>query len=187
MNGPAVLDNPFAGIRLLLLDCDGVLTDGRLYFGTDGTEIKAFHTRDGYGLKAVMAAGITVGVVTGRRSDALRRRLDELSVPWLWEGVSDKAALLTEITQKTKISKEHAAFIGDDVPDLSIMSRVGCAVAVADAHPAVIAAARVVTGAPGGQGAVREVCDRLLAAASPRETKPAAVDETDSCVSESGT
>ena len=143
------------GIRLLILDVDGVLTDGRLYFDAKGETLKVFHVRDGHGIKMAQRGGIEVALVSGRRSDAAFHRARELGVTRFYEGVRDKAAILEEL---------QAAAVGDELVDLPLFHRVGLGVAVADAVPEVRAAAHWVTILPGGQGAVREVCDLLLKA-----------------------
>lgn len=169
---PAVLDGndpqlvrTAAEIRLLVLDVDGVLTDGRLYYDDHGAETKAFHVRDGYGIKRVLGAGIAVVVISGRRSAAVERRLAELGVEHALLGREDKDQALAEIRAALKLADASAmACIGDDVPDLPLISSAALGIAVADAHPAVLAAATWQTRAPGGHGAVREVCDLLVAA-----------------------
>jgi 3-deoxy-D-manno-octulosonate 8-phosphate phosphatase (KDO 8-P phosphatase) len=151
-------------IQLLLLDVDGVLTDGSIIYNDDGSETKIFNARDGFGLKLVMSAGIKVGIVTGRSSQALHHRCDNLGIDLLFEGVGDKAQMLEEIVAKTGITTEHIAFVGDDLPDLPIMKHAGLSIAVADAHEIVRQKADWTTLAQGGQGAVREVCEALLTA-----------------------
>jgi len=151
-------------IRLLILDVDGVLTDGRLYFGPKGETLKVFHVRDGHGIKMAQRAGIEVAFVSGRRSDAAYHRAKELGISRFHEGVRDKVAVLEEIMAAMQIETSQVAVVGDDVVDLPIMSRAGLAVAVADAVPEVVTAAHWVTTNPGGRGAVREVCDLLLKA-----------------------
>ncbi|ROR29762.1 KdsC family phosphatase [Inmirania thermothiophila] len=153
-----------AGIRLLVLDVDGVLTDGRLYVDEAGRETKAFHVRDGHGIKLAHRAGIAVALVSGRRSGAVDARAAELGIGHVCAGVEDKAAALARLCRETGIDAAAAACVGDDVVDLPMMAAAGLAVAVADAHPAVLARAHWVTSRPGGAGAVREVCDLLLAA-----------------------
>jgi 3-deoxy-D-manno-octulosonate 8-phosphate phosphatase (KDO 8-P phosphatase) len=153
---------PLAQIRLLILDVDGVLTDGRLYFGNQGETLKVFHVRDGHGIKLLMAAGVRVAAVSGRRSKAAAARLRELGVPIFIQGCSDKLRALSRLTQKWNIDPLHCACIVDDTPDLPLMSAVGLAAAVADAHPVVLSAAHWVAGTAGGLGAVRELCDALL-------------------------
>ncbi len=149
-------------VRLLLLDVDGVLTDGTIIYNEDGSETKHFHVRDGLGIRLLMDAGIRVAIVTGRTSRALHHRCRNLGVEDIYDGVGDKGALLSRIEARTGIPPEKMAFVGDDLPDLALMRRVGVSVAVADAHDMVKGAADMVTSAPGGKGAVREVCERIL-------------------------
>ncbi len=157
------LDN-LSSIELLLLDVDGVLTTGQVVYNDSGEEIKAFSVKDGLGLRLAMDNGVRVGIVTGRSSGALWHRCRNLRIDLVFDNVSDKAARLADITAKTGLALEQMAFIGDDLPDIPLMRRVGLAVAVADAAPEVIAAADLVTAAPGGSGAVREICEKLLKA-----------------------
>jgi len=158
-----------ATVELLVLDVDGVLTDGRLIYDAHGGESKAFHVRDGFGIKQLQAAGIRVAVISGRRSAAVETRLAELGVTIAALGRDDKLAALLEITAGLGIDDlNHIACVGDDVPDLQIISEVGLGIAVADAHPRVLAQAHGRTRLAGGKGAVREVCDLLLAARSDR-------------------
>lgn len=151
-----------AQIRLLILDVDGVLTDGRLWFGPDGEMLKAFHVRDGVGIKAVLGAGIEVGIISGRRSTAVERRAAELGLHHVRQGCDNKAEALRALAAAVGVPLAATACVGDDTPDLPMMALVAMPVAVADAHPDVLAAARHVTRAAGGAGAVREVCDLLL-------------------------
>ena len=153
-----------AGVALVVLDVDGVLTDGRLWFGPDGETLKAFHVRDGHGIRMLIAAGIRVAVISGRRSLAVTERMRELGVTDVAQGVADKAGALGELLTRSSIDARQVACLVDDTPDLELMAAVGLAAAVADAHPAVLAAASHVTRSPGGRGAVREFCDWLLAA-----------------------
>ena len=141
-----------------------MLTDGRLYFDAKGEALKVFHVRDGHGIKLAQRAGIEVALLSGRRSDAAYHRARELGINRFHEGLRDKVAVLEEIMAAMEIEASQAAMVGDDLVDLPIMSRVGLAVAVADAVPEVLAAAHWVTSLPGGQGAVREVCDLLIKA-----------------------
>jgi 3-deoxy-D-manno-octulosonate 8-phosphate phosphatase (KDO 8-P phosphatase) len=157
-----------AQLQLLILDVDGVLTDGRLYFGSKGEALKVFHVRDGHGIKLLMAAGVHVAAFSGRRSAATAARMRELRVPTLVQGCSDKLAALHKLTNRLKIDPLNCACIVDDTPDLSLMSAVGLAAAVADAHPIVLSAAHWVSRAPGGLGAVRELCDAILRARAER-------------------
>jgi 3-deoxy-D-manno-octulosonate 8-phosphate phosphatase (KDO 8-P phosphatase) len=153
-----------ARVRLLVLDVDGVLTDGRLYYGARGEALKVFHVRDGLGLKLVAAAGITVAVISGRRSGMTVKRCRELGVQHLLQGVEDKLAAFETLRGRLGVAPRACACVGDDVPDVPLMHEVGLAFAVADAHPHARNAAHVVTRLPGGAGAVREVCDYLLEA-----------------------
>lgn len=151
-------------VRLLLLDVDGVMTDGRLIYNADGTESKAFYARDGLGLKLLMAAGVKVGVVTGRICEAAVHRCRSLGIELIFSGVTEKAAVLPEIVEKTGVRPDQMAFVGDDLIDLPLMRRVGVGIAVADAHELVLAAADMVLTKNGGFGAVREVCEEILVA-----------------------
>jgi 3-deoxy-D-manno-octulosonate 8-phosphate phosphatase (KDO 8-P phosphatase) len=153
-----------ADIALVIFDVDGVLTDGRLLFGPDGETLKSFHVRDGHGIRMLIAAGIRVAVISGRRSTAVTVRMRELGVTDVAQGVNDKSRALNELLTRTGIEPRHAACLVDDTPDLELMAAVGLPAAVADAHPKVLAAASHVTRACGGQGAAREFCDWLLAA-----------------------
>jgi 3-deoxy-D-manno-octulosonate 8-phosphate phosphatase (KDO 8-P phosphatase) len=159
---------PLAKIELLILDVDGVLTDGRLYFGARGEALKAFHVRDGHGIKLIMAAGVQVAVFSGRRSAATRSRMRELGVPTVVQGCSDKLLALVKLTKRLKVDPLHCACIVDDTPDLPLMSAVGLAAAVVDAHPVVLSAAHWTSRSPGGFGAVRELCDAILRARAGR-------------------
>lgn len=162
---------PLASIRLLVLDVDGVMTDGRLYIGPDGEYGKCFHVRDGYGIRAVLAAGIEVAVLSGRRSQALQRRCEELGIRHVHQGVEDKGAQLARLTSRLGLAARECAYIGDDAPDVPVLRQVGLAIAVADAHPLALAVVHRRTRRAGGEGAVREVCDWLLAARA--RAKPA--------------
>ena len=150
------------GIGLLVLDVDGVLTDGRLYFGARGETLKAFHVRDGHGIRAVRAAGIEVAIVSGRRSPMVRARARELGIRHVQQGIQDKLAAVRALLRSLELSFAECACVGDDEPDVALMRAARLAIAVADAHPAARAAAHVITRLPGGSGAVREACDLLL-------------------------
>ena len=158
---------PAAEIALVVLDVDGVLTDGRLWFGPEGEQLKVFDVRDGHGIRRLIEAGIRVAVISGRRSAAVDARMRELGVKDVAQGVADKAQALAELLRREGIESRHAACLVDDTPDLGLMAAVGLPAAVADAHPDVLTAARHVTRARGGRGAVREFCDWLLAARGP--------------------
>jgi 3-deoxy-D-manno-octulosonate 8-phosphate phosphatase (KDO 8-P phosphatase) len=157
---------PASSVALVVLDVDGVLTDGRLWYGPEGESLKAFDVRDGYGIKQLIAAGIGVAVISGRRSAAVTTRMRELGVADVAQGVADKARALAELLRRNAIDARRVACLVDDTPDLGMMAAVGLPAAVADAHPEVLAAARHVTRSRGGCGAVREFCDWLLAARS---------------------
>jgi 3-deoxy-D-manno-octulosonate 8-phosphate phosphatase (KDO 8-P phosphatase) len=150
-------------IRLLVLDVDGVLTDGRLYFGPRGEALKAFHVRDGVGLRELQRAGLEIAVISGRRSPMVAARCRELGVRHVVQGVGDKLAALTRLCVRLKLTPAACACVGDDLPDVPVMRVAALSFAVADAHRAARRAADVVTRLPGGRGAVREVCDHLLA------------------------
>lgn len=153
-----------ADVRLLVLDVDGVLTDGRLHFTARGEEFKTFHVRDGAGIKHLMGAGVQVAVISGRESKAVERRMSELGVTWVRQGIDDKRAALQELLDILGLGPQAVAVVGDDTPDLPMFERVRLAIAVADAHVAARNAAHHVTLARGGFGAVREVCDLILEA-----------------------
>lgn len=159
---------PLERIRLVVLDVDGVLTDGRLYYQSGGEALKVFHARDGLGLKLLMRAGIKVGVISGRTSDAVAIRCRELGIDCLEQGCEDKVAALDRLLKRLSLSAAEVLCVVDDTSDLPLMRAVGHAVAVADAHPEVRRAADRTTVASGGHGAVREVCDWLLAAGGSR-------------------
>jgi 3-deoxy-D-manno-octulosonate 8-phosphate phosphatase (KDO 8-P phosphatase) len=159
---------PPADVSLVVLDVDGVLTDGRLWYGPDGESMKVFDVRDGHGIKSLIAAGIGVAVISGRRSGAVTARMRELGVTDVAQGVADKARALAELLKRNAIEAKRVACLVDDTPDLGLMAAVGLPAAVADAHAEVLAAAKHVTRANGGRGAVREFCDWLIAARAGR-------------------
>ena len=155
---------PLGKIKLLVLDIDGVLTDGRLYFSAKGEALKVFHVRDGHGIKLLMGSGVEVAAFSGRRSAAVTARMRELAVRNVVQGCSDKVSALLTLTERLNIEPLACACIVDDTPDLPLMSAVGFAAAVADAHPLVQSAAHWISTAVGGRGAVRELCDAILRA-----------------------
>ncbi len=157
-------DTHLKTISLLLLDVDGVLTTGQVIYNDAGKETKVFNVRDGLGIRMLMEAGIRVGIVTGRRSPALVHRCDNLGIDLLRDGIRDKAAALERILLETGVAAANTAFVGDDLPDLPIMRRVGVPIAVGDAHDLVKQAAVWTTRAAGGTGAVREISERILKA-----------------------
>ena len=153
-----------AQIRLVIFDVDGVLTDGRLYLADDGNEFKAFHSRDGHGMKMLQNQGVAVAIISGRRSLAVERRMADLGITYVYMGVEDKLVAFQDLLQRQNLDPAQVAYVGDDVIDLPVMSRVGLAIAVQDADPFVKRHAHWQTPSPGGRGAVREVCELLLEA-----------------------
>jgi 3-deoxy-D-manno-octulosonate 8-phosphate phosphatase (KDO 8-P phosphatase) len=152
------------GIRLLTVDVDGVLTDGRLYYGADGAEMKAFNSLDGVGLKMLARAGIAVAWLTGSNAPAVAHRARALGVTRLVQGAEDKLAPWSALVKQLELAPSACAHIGDDLPDLPILSRCGLGVVVPHAPPAVRLHAHYVTVRDGGAGAVREVCELILIA-----------------------
>ena len=146
------------------MDCDGVLTDGRLWLTSDGDEQTAFHARDGQGISLLHRAGLRTGIITGRTSSAVDRRAQDLKMSYVRQYAKDKIKALDEILADAGVARDECAYIGDDVADIPVMRRVGFAVAVSDAVEETKQAAHYVTALKGGQGAVREVCDLVLKA-----------------------
>ena len=161
---PSPLLEAAAKIKLLLLDVDGVLTDGRLYYGNSGEELKAFNIQDGLGIKLLQKAGIEVGIITGRTSALLQRRAEELALSPVVQGREDKLRALREILEGREISLQEIAFVADDLPDLAVIRRVGLGVTPANGNAAVASQALWQTQKNGGDGAVREVAELILAA-----------------------
>lgn len=149
-------------VELLILDVDGVLTDGRLYYGQDGVELKAFHAQDGSAMKRLLAAGVRIAIISGRHSAAVHRRAAELGVTHVHTGVEDKTKTLARLDGSD--TTDAIAVAGDDLADLPLFTRAGLRFAVPGAHPTVKARADHVTSRPGGGGAVQEICDILLIA-----------------------
>ncbi len=150
------------GIKLLFLDVDGVLTDGRVTFNAQGEEFKSFHVKDGQGLKMLMRAGVEVIIVSGRRSPALVHRTNELGIAGLFQGVADKKALCRRLRKEKGLSRHQVAGMGDDLPDLAMFSESGFCIAVADSAEEVRGAADLITKNKGGHGAVREACEWIM-------------------------
>ncbi len=153
-----------AKVKLLILDVDGVLTDGRIIMDHKGREIKAFNVRDGHGLRLLREAEIEVAILTGRSSPVVQKRADDLGILWVRQGVHDKVGAYREIAREVGITDDEACFIGDDVVDIPLLKRVGIPIVVGDGAPEAKRCARYVTQSSGGKGAVREVCDLLLQA-----------------------
>ena len=153
-----------ARVRLLLMDCDGVLTDGRIELLENGDESKSFHTRDGHGLVLLHRAGLRSGIISGRTSSAVERRARELGITYLRQGARDKIKDFEQLLAEADVGESEVAFIGDDVTDIPLMQRAELAVAVADSGEETRAAAHYVTRLPGGFGAVREVTEIILKA-----------------------
>ena len=151
-------------IKLLLLDVDGVMTDGRITFDNHGNELKAFDVKDGHGLKVLQRAGIKVGIITGRQSEVVVRRAAELGIEILYQKALNKLEPYREILAAQGLTDEQVAYVGDDVVDLPILRRVGFSATVADAVPDVLPLVDYVTSRAGGRGAVREICDLLIRA-----------------------
>ena len=156
------MNDKLKDIELLLLDVDGVMTDGRIIWDANGTEIKFFNVKDGHGIKLIQRAGIQVGIITGRTSPVVDLRARELGIEILYQGALRKLDSYDEIKQRTGLEDHQIAYMGDDVIDVPVMRRVGFSAAPADALPEVRAVADYVARSRGGWGAVREVCDLLL-------------------------
>lgn len=153
-----------ARVRMMVFDVDGVMTDGRLWYGPAGERMKAFHSLDGLGLKLLAASGVSTAILSGRRSRALARRAAELGIRHVLTGVDDKRACFQALLDRVGIAADAAGYMGDDIVDLPVMRRCGWACAPHDAHALVRRHAHFVTRAAGGAGAVREACEYLMRA-----------------------
>ena len=153
-----------AHIKLLLLDVDGVLTDGGITYSDSGDQIKTFHSRDGFGIRLLMDSGIKVGIITGRKSKALDYRCENLGISLLFDGIKDKLNAFDKIISQTGIMPEQIAFVGDDLMDLPVMKRVGVSFCVSDACQDVKNHSDIITKQKAGHGAVREICESILKA-----------------------
>ncbi|MDA1106827.1 MAG: 3-deoxy-manno-octulosonate-8-phosphatase KdsC [Proteobacteria bacterium] len=153
-----------AQIKLVVFDVDGVLTDGSLYLGDDGQEYKAFHSRDGHGMKMLKRTGVHIAVITGRTSQVVAHRMANVGVEHVYQGHTDKLPAFETLLAKLGVEAQQTAFVGDDVVDLPAMRRAGLAIAVQDAHPLVKAHAHWQTPSPGGRGAARDVCELIMEA-----------------------
>ncbi len=162
MNELVEIERRAARVKLLLMDCDGVLTDGRITLLENGDEQKSFHTRDGHGIVLLHRAGLNSGIISGRTSSLVERRARELGMRYVRQGTWDKVKDFDELLAEAGVTDHEVAFVGDDVTDIPLMQRSALAVAVADAAPETLAAAHYVTRLPGGHGAVREVTELIL-------------------------
>ena len=162
MDDQSSIERRASRIKLLLMDCDGVLTDGRLWLTDEGDEQKSFNTHDGLGLSLLHRAGLKSGIITGRSSRAVARRAQELGVEFVCQGNPDKIAAFEQLLREAGVDENEVAFVGDDLPDIPIMNRAELAVAVADAVAETRSVAHYVTRAKGGRGAVREVIEIIL-------------------------
>src|SRR5688500_13974136 len=151
-------------VRVLVLDVDGVLTDGRLTYMPGGGESKTFHVRDGLGVQLAIASGVRVALLSGRESEVVVRRARELGIDLMFLGIADKVDAYEAVLREANVTDEEVAYVGDALPDLPLLHRAGLALAVADAAPEVRSLAHLVLRAGGGQGAVREACERILKA-----------------------
>ncbi|MBJ7222481.1 MULTISPECIES: 3-deoxy-manno-octulosonate-8-phosphatase KdsC [unclassified Brenneria] len=149
-------------VRLLISDVDGVLSDGLIYMGNQGEELKTFNVRDGYGIRCLLTSGIDVAIITGRTANMLVDRCKTLGITHLYQGQSDKLLAFRDLLDKLAVTADQVAYIGDDLIDWPVMAQVGLSVAVADAHPLLLPRADYVTRIAGGRGAVRELCDLIL-------------------------
>lgn len=151
-------------VQLLICDVDGVMSDGLIYMGNNGEELKAFNVRDGYGIRCLLTSGIEVAIITGRQSKLLEDRAKTLGITYLYQGQHNKLLAYQQLLDTLNLIPEQIAYIGDDLIDLPVMEKVGLSVAVADAHPLLTPRADYVTRLSGGRGAVRELCDLILLA-----------------------
>ncbi len=161
---PADVMQRAANVRLVAFDVDGTLTDGQLWVGADGNEIKAFHAHDGLGMTRLKARGLELAIITARISHAVAMRGEELGIAHVYQGQKDKAACLRELLDALELEPQQAAFVGDDLTDLRAMRMAGLAVVPANARPVVAARAHWQTPNRGGAGAARDVCDLILRA-----------------------
>lgn len=151
-------------IKLLICDVDGVMSDGLIYQGNNGEELKAFNVRDGYGIRCLLTSQIEVAIITGRRAKLVEDRCQTLGIRYLYQGQSNKLLAFTTLLTQLGLTPEQVAYIGDDLIDWPVMAKVGLSVAAADAHPLITQRADYTTRIAGGRGAVRELCDILLIA-----------------------
>ena len=160
-----------AQIKLVVFDVDGVLTDGSLFIGDDGQEYKAFHSRDGLGMKLLRKSGVEIGIITARTSEVVTHRMDNLDIEHVYQGQLEKLPALEELLAKLGLSFEQTAYVGDDIVDLPVMRQVGLAIAVQDAHPLAKQHAHWQTPHGGGRGAARDVCELIMQAQKTLDTQ----------------
>jgi 3-deoxy-D-manno-octulosonate 8-phosphate phosphatase (KDO 8-P phosphatase) len=160
-----------AQIKLVVFDVDGVLTDGSLFVGDDGQEYKAFHSRDGLGMKMLRKSGVEIGIITARTSEVVKHRMANLDIHHVYQGRLDKLPALEELLTKLELTFEQTAYVGDDVVDLPVMRQVGLAIAVQDAHPLAKQHAHWQTPHGGGRGAARDVCELIMEAQNTLDTQ----------------
>ncbi|WP_340678046.1 3-deoxy-manno-octulosonate-8-phosphatase KdsC [Paraglaciecola sp.] len=153
-----------AKIKLLVCDVDGVFSDGRIYMGQQGEELKAFHTRDGYGVKALLSIGVQLAVITGRQSNIVEQRMSALGIKHIIQGCEDKQVAMVSLQKELGLNYKSSAAVGDDMPDLGMFEQSDFCFTVQDAHPSVKQQAHYITLNKGGFGAVREICDLILLA-----------------------
>lgn len=153
-----------ANVRLMIFDVDGILTDGSLHFGADGEVIKTFNVLDGHGIKLLQQSGVSTAIISARQSPIVLRRATDLGIQHVFQGIRDKRSAFEQLLTQTNIATEACGFVGDDVIDLPILSRVGFAASVPNGHPEVRSRVHYVTQASGGRGAARELCDFILRA-----------------------
>ncbi len=151
-------------IKVVIFDVDGVLTDGSLFIGDDGQEYKAFNSRDGHGMKMLQKAGVEVAIITGRTSEVVKHRIKDLGIKTVYQGQHDKTVAFQDLLKNKQLTPAECAYVGDDVVDLPVMSQVGLAIAVQDAHPMVIKHSHWQTPSAGGRGAGRDVCEMIMEA-----------------------
>ena len=149
-------------IKLIIFDIDGVLTNGTLFLGDDGQEYKAFNSRDGHGIRMLLECGLNAAIITGRKSEVVKHRMQDLGVTTVFQGYRDKRPAFQDLLAQTGLNPEQIAYMGDDVVDLPVMKQVGLAIAVNDAHPFVLEHAHWITDKSGGTGAAREAIEMIL-------------------------
>ena len=157
-------------IKLLVLDVDGIMTDGKLLYGTDGEAIKAFHVLDGHGIRMLLQYGIEVGIISARQSPMVTKRASDLGIQYVQQGIHDKYKALTSLLKQLNLHEKDCCYMGDDVIDLPVLTKVGFAVSVPNSHPEVALRVDFITKANGGNGAVREICDLILRAQNHYDT-----------------